>query len=282
MNAEAALHLDHGELKARLTALKDLPTLPTVLDEVSRLVETPDANPEEIARIISLDQVLSAKVLMMVNSPIYGFPGRISSISHALVLLGFNVIRGIVVSTSVLDMMMEKHTILWDHSVATALAASIVAREAGLKEPEECSVAGLLHDLGKLIIGLQAPDMEQEVRKAMQKHDLPGLTAEREVLGLGHDRINGWLCDLWNLPPNLEEALTLHHAPGKARKYPQMAAVVHVADFAAHAVGRGGFGEPGVPYLEGIALENLGLDLGVLPNVLHQLERRLPQNGLLP
>ena len=103
------------EIKGKVLAIKDLPTLPTVLDEVSKLMEDPDVSTEKVAKCISMDQVLSAKVLKMVNSPIYGFPGRISSVSHALVLLGFNVIRGIIISTSVFDVMVENMRGLWEH-----------------------------------------------------------------------------------------------------------------------------------------------------------------------
>ena len=93
------------ERKGRILAVRDLPTLPKVLEEVSKLVERPDTTTEEVAKLISMDQVLSAKVLKMVNSPVYGFPGRISSIQHALVLLGFNILRSIIVSTSVFEVM---------------------------------------------------------------------------------------------------------------------------------------------------------------------------------
>jgi hypothetical protein len=105
------------QYKGKLLAVKDLPTLPTVLAKVSKLVEDPNSSTEQIARVISMDQVLSAKVLKMVNSPIYGFPGRIGTIQHALVLLGFNVIKGIIISTSVFDMMEESMKGLWDHSM---------------------------------------------------------------------------------------------------------------------------------------------------------------------
>lgn len=87
------------ERKGQLLAVKDLPTLPAVLEEVARLLDDPNTSTQQIAKLISRDQVLSAKVLKMVNSPIYGFPGRISTIQHALVLLGFNVIKGLIIST---------------------------------------------------------------------------------------------------------------------------------------------------------------------------------------
>lgn len=143
------------ERKGRILAVRDLPTLPKVLEEVSKLVERPDSTTEQVAKLISMDQVLSAKVLKMVNSPVYGFPGRISSIGHALVLLGFNVLRSIIVSTSVFEVMTENMVGLWEHSLGCAMACGSVARMLKLKDAEEYAVAGLLHDLGKVVATVQ-------------------------------------------------------------------------------------------------------------------------------
>ena len=121
--------------KGRILAVKDLPTLPGVLQEVAVLVENPNSSSDQISRAISKDQVLSAKVLKMVNSPIYGFPGRIGSIQHALVLLGFNVVKGIIISTSVFDVMNENMRGLWEHSLGCAPACSAIARAIGGKDP---------------------------------------------------------------------------------------------------------------------------------------------------
>ena len=148
-----ALGLDEADLKTsvkgQILQVKDLPTLPTALEEVRKLVEDPDSSTDQIAAVISKDQVLSAKVLKMVNSPIYGFPGRIGTIQHALVLLGFNVIRGIIISTSVFDMMQQAMKGLWEHSLGCSMASGIVARAAGFEDPEEYSVSGLLHEIGR-------------------------------------------------------------------------------------------------------------------------------------
>lgn len=252
-------HKDLRINKGRILAIRDLPTLPSVLDEVMALVEDPSSSTDQIARIISYDQVLSAKVLKMVNSPIYGFPGRIGSIHHALVLLGFNVIRGIIISTSVLDIMAQNMTPLWAHSIGCAMASGCIARRAGLKDPEEYSVAGLLHDLGKLVIALQLPDLNEAIMEKAAREDIHPLEAEREILGFGHDRVNAWLSEHWNLPPSLEEGLSHHHRPSLARNHPKFASVVHLADFIVHATECGPGDKDLVPYLEPVALRHLGL-----------------------
>jgi hypothetical protein len=160
--------------KGQILAVKDLPTLPGVLQEVAILVENPNSSTDQISKAISKDQVLSAKVLKMVNSPIYGFPGRIGSIQHALVLLGFNVVKGIIISTSVFDVMNENMKGLWEHSLGCALASSAIARAIGCKDPEEYAVAGLLHDIGKVVAAVQLPDSRAAIDALVGKgHRLP-------------------------------------------------------------------------------------------------------------
>jgi len=149
--------------KGQILAVKDLPTLPGVLEEVAVLIENPNTSTDQISKAISKDQVLSAKVLKMVNSPIYGFPGRIGTIQHALVLLGFSVIKGIIISTSVFDVMNANMKGLWEHSIACALASSTIARAIECKDPEEYAVAGLLHDIGKVVAAVQLPDARIQV-----------------------------------------------------------------------------------------------------------------------
>ncbi len=259
------------ERKGRILAVRDLPTLPKVLEEVSRLVERSDSSTEEVAKLISMDQVLSAKVLKMVNSPVYGFPGRISSIQHALVLLGFNVLRSIIVSTSVFEVMTENMVGLWEHSLGCALACGAMARMLGLKDAEEYSVAGLLHDLGKVVATVQLPDLKTDIEKLVAERDLSYLEAEREVLGFGHDRINAWLADYWKLPANIKEGLAYHHKPHLARLYPQMASVTHLGDFMVRVFEYGFSGDVGVPYLEPEALKTLKIKPAQFERLLDHL-----------
>ena len=245
------------ERKGRILAVRDLPTLPKVLEEVSKLVERPDSTTEQVAKLISMDQVLSAKVLKMVNSPVYGFPGRISSIGHALVLLGFNVLRSIIVSTSVFEVMTENMVGLWEHSLGCAMACGSVARMLKLKDAEEYAVAGLLHDLGKVVATVQLPDLKSEIEQTVAARDISYLDAERAVMGFGHDRINAWLADHWKLPANIKEGLSYHHKPHLAQLYPEMACVVHIGDFMARVFEYGFSGDVGVNYLQPEALKIL-------------------------
>jgi len=254
--------------KGQILSIRDLPTLPRVLDEVSRLVQNPNTSIEAIAKVISRDQVLSAKVLKMVNSPVYGFSGRISSIQHSLVLLGFNVIRGVIISTSVFDMMSKTMEGLWEHSVGCALATGLVARQARLKDPEEFSVCGLLHDLGKVVAAVQLPELHKAVGEAVRTQDLRWFEAEKAVLGFGHDRINAWLAQHWHLPSTIKEAMSSHHQPERAQFYPQHAAAAHVGDFIVRVFEYGNGGDDQAAPLSEQALKILGLNVSDLDVVL--------------
>ena len=263
--------------KGQILSIRDLPTLPKVLDEVSRLVQNPNTSIEAIAKVISRDQVLSAKVLKMVNSPVYGFPGRISSIQHSLVLLGINVIRGVIISTSVFEIMSKNMQGLWEHSVGCSLATGLIARKAGLKDPEEFSVCGLLHDLGKVVAAVQLPELHKAVSEAVRERDLRWLEAEKAVLGFGHDRINAWLADHWHLPGAIKEAMSSHHRPERAQFYPQHAAAAHVGDFIVRVFEYGSGGDDQAAPLSEAALGILGLKLGDLDEVMDGFAENLAE-----
>jgi len=262
------------EHKGRILAVKNLPTLPKVLDEVTRLVDDPNSSSEQIAKVISHDQVLSAKVLKMVNSPIYGFPGRISSIQHALVLLGFNVIKGVIISTSVFDIMTKSMVGLWEHSVGCAMASTEFAKAANLKDPEEYSVCGLLHDLGKVVAAVQLPDAKKEIDALVKSKDLTYIEAENEVLGFGHDRINAWLAQHWHLPVKIKEGIASHHQPLRAQHYPQFPCVVHLADFVVRLMEHGSGGDDNVPELNPNAMKLLKIKVQDLERVLDVLNEK--------
>lgn len=269
------------EYKGRILQVASLPAMPTTLDEVNRLMESPDVSTDKIAKAISYDQAMAAKVLRMVNSPIYGFPGRISSLQHALTLLGLNVIRGVILSTAVFDAMNTGMAGLWDHSLGCSLACAEIARETGKKNPEEFAVAGLLHDIGKAVFSLQIPEAKKEVDWLVESHDISFFEAEIRVLGFGHDRINKWLSDHWNLPLVIKEGMVHHHDPLKAEFHPEVAAVVQLGDFFARIYDCGFGGDRGVNAVDPRCLKILGLNQkkieGLLDSVGEEIVNVLAQ-----
>lgn len=246
-------------LKRKVEDLSSLPTLPAFVTIITNMVDDDTSNAQEIGEIIQRDQVLSARILKLVNSPVYGFPRRISSVTHALVLLGFNVVKGLVLSTAVFTGLAKDTSGLWDHSLGTAILARHIGQELGVQDPEECMIAGLLHDLGKVILSHLALEDYVGVIRTAHERGCHVAEVEREVFGVDHTRIALWLALRWHLPERLTDALTHHHTPSRAKCSPRMAAIVHLADILARAQEYGEAGDGTMPALDQEAFASLEL-----------------------
>jgi HD-like signal output (HDOD) protein len=260
------------QLEKRVVKMANLPTLPGILAKITQLTAGTESGASDVAKLISTDPVLSAKVLRLVNSPIYGFPGRISSITHAVVLLGFNVVKGLVLGTAVFDTLGDDGKALWNHSLGCAIVSRGLAIAANLPEPEEVMVAGLLHDLGKVALAYVAPGYYVEAVELAKKNGIYIGEAEVEVFGVSHARVGGWLCDQWHFPPRLREPLVHHHNPELAKAGEDVAATIHVADYLARGMGYGDAGDNSMPAISTAAFERLGLSLTDVDDVLREAE----------
>ncbi|HEX7534876.1 MAG TPA: HDOD domain-containing protein [Syntrophales bacterium] len=129
-------------LRHRIENIGSLPTAPDTLRKLSRIMEKPNVSLTEVASFVQSDPALTFRILKMVNSAVYGFPGRISSVSHAIMLLGLNVVKGFLLGVSVFELMQKAMTGLYEHSLGCAAAARIIAQKKALREPEEPYVAG--------------------------------------------------------------------------------------------------------------------------------------------
>ncbi|MDT8272864.1 MAG: HDOD domain-containing protein [Desulfomonilia bacterium] len=247
------------QLEAITKRIQSLPTLPQVVNKLTTMVESPEVTAKDVGKLIGSDQVLGAKVLRLVNSPFYGFPGRISSISHAIILLGFNVIKGVVLSASVFDLMEKSMIGLWEHSLGCAVVSGRICRVLNLSDPEEISTAALLHDIGKVLIRVSLQDDYEKIRGLVENRNYSFREAELEILGLDHAQIGSWLAQEWNLPERLTIPITFHHEPHKAPKIRERVSIVHVADSIVRAFGVGSGGDPWVSRISPSAWETLGL-----------------------
>jgi putative nucleotidyltransferase with HDIG domain len=226
-------------VKAIVRRIQSLPTLPPVVKKLTTMVESPDVTAKDVGKLISSDQVLSAKVLKLVNSSFYGLSGKVSSISHAVILLGFNVIKGVVLSASVFDIMERSMVGLWEHSLGTAIISGTISRGLGLSEPEETSTAALLHDIGKVLVRVSLSEDYDRIVRIAREQGRSFREAELEVLGVDHADIGSWLSREWGLPRQLIVPITFHHDPDNAPGLQDRVAVVHIADSLARAFGVG-------------------------------------------
>jgi len=259
-------------LQKRVTGLSSLPTLPHVVKHVGRMVEDKKSSAADVGELISRDQVLSAKILRLVNSPVYGFPGRISSVTHALVLLGFNVVKGLVLSTAVFDTFGKQIQGLWEHSLWCAIVSRRLAKELNIPDIEEVMVAGLLHDLGKPVLSYIAPNEFGAAVLVAREENCHIAEAEREVFQVDHAHVASWIAGEWHLPARLSDALTYHHRPGLAKASKEVTAIVHLADILTRGMGYGEPGDPTMPPLDHEAYQLLGLSFEQIDRVLEHAE----------
>lgn len=275
--------VDMQQFKHKVEKLENLPTLPGVVTKLSTMVESPNVSTAQVGEMIQADQVLSAKVLRLINSAFFGFPGKIATVTHALVLLGFNAVKGLVLTASVFDIMANEMLQLWQHSLGVSVASGVIARRIGLKDAEEIIVAGLLHDIGKVVLNVEGPELFQQVSQRTAESNLLFIDAEQEILGFDHTRVGDWLCDKWNLPANLRDPITLHHKPERAKNAAEATAVVHMADILVRALEFGNGGDKSIPLLDRSAVVTLDLSLSDLEEILEEMECELIKAGdLIP
>jgi len=256
------------QLEKRVAALSNMPTLPGIIRSVGLLVEDQDSSAGDIAEIISKDQVLSSRILRLVNSPVYGFPTRIANVTHALVLLGFNVVKGLVLSTAVFDAFAKQTVGLWEHSLGCAIVSRRIARELALPDVEEIMIAGLLHDFGKAVLSFVAKAEYDIAIKTAQLKGCHIAAAETEVFGADHASVAGWVAHQWRLPACLRDPIVHHHEPGLSKSHPTATAIVHLADILARGMGYGWPGDMTMPPIDHAVYQSLGLSFDRIDHIL--------------
>lgn len=263
------------EIRRRLREIQSLPTLPPIAAKLNKMVEDEDVTANQLGNVIERDQVLTSKLLKMVNSSFYGFPQRISTVANAIVLLGINVIKTLIVTSSIFEMMQASDVGLWEHSLGCATIASLIAKKKGLKNPEEVSTAALLHDLGKVVVRAELPSEYEELLAFVEKKGVAMREAEEELLGVSHSEIGGWLVHQWNLPDRLVLPITWHHRPEEAPDHREVTAILHFSDILIRAVGFGFGGDIWVPALDPSAWKRIKLSKSEMKELLVELDEKL-------
>ena len=270
-----AMKLDH-----LVQQIGSLPTLPSVIVRVNEQVANPKTSALDLARTILEDQSLTARLLRLVNSPFYGFPRRIATVTEAVTILGFAPVRSLLLTASVVDLLVGEETPdfsptgLWEHSVGAAVGAGLLARYTRHEDREEVFVAGLLHDVGKLVLFHFLTKEFLAVLETSRREDIPIRTAEQRLLGFTHDQVGRLLAERWKLPVRLSEAIGCHHRPDLAQVGKREAALVHVAEALTRALGLGSGGDDAVPMLEPETWRRLGLQTTILEPLMIELEEQ--------
>ena len=199
-----------------------LPTLPTVITQMIGLVDNPQTSARDVSRLISTDQALTAKILKLANSAFYGFPREIATVNHAVVVLGFETVKSLGLSVSVLERFASggnssnfDRQKFWEHCIACGVAARLLAGKLRYRIQGEAFAAGILHDIGKLVLSQYFVEEFTEIMEVMRREDIYIGEAEERVLGVSHAEVDSWLAERWNLPDQLVETIAFHHTPGR-------------------------------------------------------------------
>ncbi|MDH5357781.1 MAG: HDOD domain-containing protein [Gammaproteobacteria bacterium] len=254
---------------------------PHTYSQLNELMHAPNSSVDDISAVINTDPALATRLLKVVNSPFYGFPSQINTISRAITIIGTRELTNLVLATSVMNsfkgipnnlMNMDE---FWRHSLACAIAAKYLAQHCSQRTSEQFFIAGLLHNIGCLVIYQSVPELAKEaINSARFGHELI-YKAEQRILGFDHTEVGQALVHAWRLPISLEEVVRFHHMPSKAQQFPVEVAIVHVADVMVSAAEFGHSGDQHVPSLDHDAWELLGLDASVLPEILQQVSDQL-------
>src|SRR5262245_16720514 len=204
------------QFRAEVMARKNLPTIPTVLAKILQLVDAETASGKELIAVIERDQALTGKLLRLANSAFFGQTRRVATIPRAVVLLGFSTVRNLALSVKVWETLgagvaRSRLEELWEHSVAVAIATKALATRLRAGDPDEAFTAGLLHDVGRLLLAMRFRDEYwRAVGSAGEADAVARLEAEQ--LGVDHAEVGGWILEAWRLPPALVELVVHHHA----------------------------------------------------------------------
>jgi len=253
-------------------------SLPEIYIRVSQALEDENHNAKQLGDIIGHDPALTARILRIVNSAYYSLASQVELVSRAVSVIGEDDLRNLVLATSAVDTFkripnqLVDIDLFWRHSVHTGIVARLLSKYCNILHGERLFVAGMLHDIGKLVLYFKEPELSQQVLLKAADTDGQLYNAEKEIIGFTHADVGAALIDAWKLSDTLKEVIAHHHTPLNAKEYRIETAIVHIANCIVNAIG------PDVeidehllddyPSFEPKTLEVTGLKLDVLPEVM--------------
>jgi HD-like signal output (HDOD) protein len=241
MDASAPVVPDKQEIRYRIAQISDLPPLTGALQRLLEIIYNEVASSKELENVILYDQFLAAKVLRLANSPFYGRRGDVTTITKAIMLVGFDQIKSICLCTILMQLFADGKTLelnqrerLWKHAFATALIASGIARIKPWISKDVAYVLGLLHDIGRLAMAVHFCDYYRMVSELAERRNIPPWIVESQW-GIAHTEIGRWMCIKWALPEMFRKVTEFHHQPHQSPSHRSEVTLVYLADVLAHS-----------------------------------------------
>ncbi|MBL4848248.1 MAG: HDOD domain-containing protein [Planctomycetes bacterium] len=228
-----------------VSGISELPPVPHVALRMNQLLHDRRATARDVSQLLASDPSVASNVLSLANSAFYGANQRVGTLTHAVLVLGFNTVRNVVSASSLMRALSsysrvpdEEHFQFWRHSLACGTLSKLLAVRIGLADCEELFLMGLLHDVGEIVLrgwcSESAAAIEARTDDGQSRNE-----AELEVLGTTHALVGGALMERWQLPAGHVDVVRNHHTPSLARESELHAAIVHVADALVYALGHG-------------------------------------------
>jgi HD-like signal output (HDOD) protein len=259
----------------------ELVSPPSTYSQLNDLLKDPNSSVDDISAIINTDPALVARLLKVVNSPFYGFPSQISTISRAITIIGTRELINLVLATSVINSFkgipedLINMRVFWRNSLACGIAAKALAKRCGYRATERYFIAGLLQNIGSLVLYQSMPEIAREAINSSRFGHEAIFKAEQRLLGFNHADLGATLIKAWRLPSSLAETVQYHHTPSTSVEFPVEVAIVHIADIIVSSAQLGHAGDPHVPPIVPEAWTLLGIELTDIPELLNDINEQL-------
>jgi putative nucleotidyltransferase with HDIG domain len=264
------------DLTSLIAKVKDLPPLPTVVMKAMEMTLDPEASVRNLQLLISQDQALSAKILRIVNSAMYALRREVSTVSHAVAVLGLDTVKSVIMAASVERVFQASKDLstklMSDHSWGTALAARAIARRIRYENTEEALVCGLMHDLGKPVLMQNLRERYSVIVSEVYKGNSNFHQMELLAFGFSHAHVGALLARKWNFPPQLSEAVGYHHNPLSAPNFKQLACIINLSNLLMISLGIGFEKDKSVNLEKQPSAEYLKLDASAISALVGELQ----------
>lgn len=284
--------MNQDKLAEIVDKVQKLPTLPSVANKITNLINDPTCTAIRLAEVINKDQSLTTRVLRLVNSAFYSLSAEVTNVKHGIALLGFKTISQMVISISVFDVFAGKYgedfdrSGFWKHSIGCGVIAKSIAQVVTYPKEDDCFTAGLLHDIGKVVLDQYLHDDMIQIIQRTRAEEISFVNAERDLLGIDHADIGGQVMKKWNIPLPVMVAVQHHHQlpeerNGSALSQDHIVDIVRLADVICKCENIGYTGDGIRPVLEKELWERLPLEQKAVEEVVHQSAEEIEKASIL-